>query len=325
MSQSDGAPDLTRPVLGFRSWELSYDGSLRSFARESWWRIGVNEAHCPLLNPPHQAPDHDCLCGLYALHTLMDLTDYGLSNDGLYVVGAIAAWGPMEIHETGFRTRYARMLALADAEAHHDLRLAAAEHYRVPLVPMHRLEFTARAHADPVPRQLLPVRDLWVLVIDCGRSASEDVVWGQLAEGISQLGHDLAAGGDVALVACGTDVSHCFADDGAALQWQLRHLTCGCVSANIALGVAHARSLAHVDGRGYGRVRIVVIAAEPPADPAAFAHELTEAKTSGIESYVVARMSIDELPLWLKAASAAAWVGGADVGDLADEIAMLPR
>ena len=96
------------------------------------------------------------MCGLHALH---DPADRRLALRQP-TVGAIAAWGELEVHAAGFRAEYARVIALAYgpgslAERGGRLR-QAARRYDVGLVPIAELEPEALELASPLPATALP-------------------------------------------------------------------------------------------------------------------------------------------------------------------------
>lgn len=155
------APDFIEPVLGFRTWDLRSDGFLRPYSRfgAAPWRPGVNEATCHAApashgegHREHRAPHPTCRCGLYALHSLR--TPQLLPS--LRAVGAIAAWGDLEVHHTGFRAQYACVIGLVEprrAYSTPDLLRSlkrAAERYGVPLLAERDLEASVREHATPL-------------------------------------------------------------------------------------------------------------------------------------------------------------------------------
>ncbi|WP_205698757.1 SCP2 sterol-binding domain-containing protein [Conexibacter sp. SYSU D00693] len=149
------APCFHAPVVGFRAWHLDDDGVLRAWTfRDAIWEPGVTTARC-VRAASHRPPVADCSCGLYALS---DPSDRRLRFTGDQVVGAIAAWGDLEVHRTGFRAEHACVVALAvpdrpDVELLERLERAAARH-RVALVPAARLSAEAAKHGEPLP-------DLW--------------------------------------------------------------------------------------------------------------------------------------------------------------------
>lgn len=118
-------PFLTEALPGFRAWTIDREGRLLPAAVGEPWTTGVNVAGCAH-GHGHDAPAGDCTCGLYAFHTVHR------QLAGEAHVGAIAAWGDMEVHRDGFRAGRARVLALADAPG--DRVQRAAERYGVPVL-----------------------------------------------------------------------------------------------------------------------------------------------------------------------------------------------
>ena len=152
-------PDLFEPLVGFRAWHVGTDGALVpwSAGTTGTWRPGTNEARC--LAPGakrHRAPGHRCTCGLYGL---TDSRDPRLLA-GRQAVGAIVAWGDVELHRTGFRAQYARIVALGAPHgcqpAHPERLRTAAARYGVPVVPLGRLRDVALEHGRPLEFDTLP-------------------------------------------------------------------------------------------------------------------------------------------------------------------------
>lgn len=157
-----GVPDFVEPVIGFRAWHVDDDGLLRPWTfRALPWRPGVNRAVCAR-DVRHAAPAPGCLCGLYALR---DPSDRRLRFGAGRAVGAIAAWGELEVHHTGFRAEQACVVALALPERpsaeERELLERAAERYGVPLVPAELLSAEALRHGAPLPEELLPPPVEW--------------------------------------------------------------------------------------------------------------------------------------------------------------------
>lgn len=165
MTPSD-TPDFLEPVVGYRAWRLADDGELVPWtvARAGAWVPGVNTAACHLSHfmvamgegarrtPRHRPPSPTCMCGLYALH---DAADPRIAPGGGSALGAIVAWGDLEVHATGFRAEHACVVALAlphrcGEQERVRLELAAAR-YRVPLVPQEQLVAAAHEHGAPLP------------------------------------------------------------------------------------------------------------------------------------------------------------------------------
>lgn len=87
-----------------------------------------------------------CSCGLYALTSVWDAR----LNPHVLAVGAIVAWGDIEVHFTGFRAQSAVIVGLGlpdGCDVSHQRRLVlAAQRYGVPLVPVAGLPATAGEH-----------------------------------------------------------------------------------------------------------------------------------------------------------------------------------
>jgi hypothetical protein len=195
-------------ALGFRQWRIDGDrlASANTEAGQSW-ALGLNRAACrrreyhdavsrwwpemPVLpdRDPHAAPDPGCDCGLYAFHTpvekwaatpvasvsgtalLLGTVEIAVEQD--FVVGAVAAWGRLQVHETGFRAEYAEPVVLAYSPAWTYTNVLAVQRlaalHAIECVPVDELAEAASRYADPVPKSLRPVRppihqvDLWTV------------------------------------------------------------------------------------------------------------------------------------------------------------------
>ena len=149
------APDFVEPIVGYRAWRPD-GGALAPWSAgrvgAGAWTPGVNEATCLHVGAhPGQAPPvPDCSCGLYAL---ADLGDRRL-RPAHEAVGAIVAWGDVEVHATGFRAQYAAVVALGIPErcgAEHRAELeAAAARYGVRAVAVDHLRDAALEYGRPV-------------------------------------------------------------------------------------------------------------------------------------------------------------------------------
>lgn len=153
------APDFIQAAIGYRSWHVSTHGELSSLTAAGAWRPGVNRASCHR-GLRHDAPAPDCECGLYALHRHRDR---GWMPSGTNAVhGAVAAWGDLEIHDTGFRAEFARVVALtlperARGELRRRVGLAAARHC-VPVVSPAGLREAAIEHGLELPATVTPAQ-----------------------------------------------------------------------------------------------------------------------------------------------------------------------
>ncbi len=164
-------------VIGYRSWRLK-DWALTPVTVGPPWRPGVNHARCrchdndltTMLSAMsmlrrggkaapagHSAPHEHCDCGYYAYH---DLAVARIRLSAGEVVGAIAAWGNLEVHADGFRAEYAQIVALSrpDTPERQDGFDFALQMYRVPDVPPSELAREAERHGRPLPSSARPSR-----------------------------------------------------------------------------------------------------------------------------------------------------------------------
>jgi hypothetical protein len=147
-------------VIGYRQWRLR-NGALHSMWTDDRWDGGELAARCRAAlfdeTPgPDGAPDPLCTCGVHAWHRQVPL---GASVGRELVAGAVALWGPIQVHASGMRGRCARIVALAlpltRGRKHLELAIAAGE-LGIELVPHRHLAVAAMAHGAPVPATLLP-------------------------------------------------------------------------------------------------------------------------------------------------------------------------
>lgn len=156
-------PTFSECVIGYRSWKLD-DWVLTPVSFGSPWRPGVNRAVCKAhetasvwyLDPSeqpkpktHPAPQQNCTCGLHAYHEIPEQPD---GTGAQIIVGAVAAWGNLQVHCNGFRAEYAQIVALV-ADAGLD---EIAELYGVPLVAREMLAAEAQQHGSPLPTSMRP-------------------------------------------------------------------------------------------------------------------------------------------------------------------------
>jgi hypothetical protein len=137
------APVVPGRLYGLRAWTVGGGTRLGSLAQEGSWAKGskATKARCAA-GRGHRAPDHNCGCGLYALHPTVRecqssfdkarrAAQAGGTNGDVF--GVVAAWGEVELHESGFRAEYARPHALLLPADHSDgyarrVRALAASH-----------------------------------------------------------------------------------------------------------------------------------------------------------------------------------------------------
>jgi hypothetical protein len=156
------APDFASAVAGYRAWQLAPGGFLFPLALPAAppWEPGVNRARCFAggRHHAHEAPGADCKCGLHALHNAGD----GRLKMGHPAIGAIAAWGEIEVYAEGFRAEYSSVIALVHQQSRSTGPPArireAARRYGVRLVSLSALEAEAGEFALPLPNEVLPKR-----------------------------------------------------------------------------------------------------------------------------------------------------------------------
>ena len=162
------APHVIEPIIGFRQWVVVADEMMSPLARTAWSDEPM-QAEClaqcrragGLWRLPSEhdgpAPDPECVCGIYGLFD----PELSRRRDRLSrVAGAAVMWGRLEVHETGMRAEFARIVALALPGGRHpgpDRMVARmARRIGVEAVPAHDLEAVARLHGQPVPAVLVP-------------------------------------------------------------------------------------------------------------------------------------------------------------------------
>jgi hypothetical protein len=129
---SDAEPGLPEPVVGawrgYRVWRINGDRLTGWWHTGYVWAPGSSEASCDATrwtlrgrrarHPGLAAPQHNCACGLYALEEPWDFTGYlptghfGVSSEANAVIGVVAGWGRAFRGEHGWRTQFARPVAL---------------------------------------------------------------------------------------------------------------------------------------------------------------------------------------------------------------------
>jgi len=153
------APDLIEAVVAFRAWRV-VDGALLSPFIPCRWEGPVMHAECypanrallfgrGWLTEPHDPPDPDCRCGIYAYHRPGTQPYYG---EFQWVDGVVAVWGRLEAHRDGLRAEHARVCALGRRPGAE----AIARRLGVDLVEPGDLEAAAARYGAPLPASLVP-------------------------------------------------------------------------------------------------------------------------------------------------------------------------
>lgn len=154
------APDLIEPVVGFRQWRLR-DDRLLSLAVDELWGESTLVARCRAGGHRRESPPvTGCSCGVYAWYEPCPRMASAATSD--YVAGAVVLWGAIELHVTGMRAQYCRIVALAlplSRWGKRDRVLGMARDLDVPAVPHRELRAIARRQGAPVPDELRPPRE----------------------------------------------------------------------------------------------------------------------------------------------------------------------
>ena len=156
------APDLADPVVGFRQWRLT-DGRLRSLYSGVRWHGRELRARCALRDrDSHESPANACSCGIYAYYDPCPRTASAGTRD--FVAGAVILWGRIELHATGMRAQYARVVAFerpfSRGRKQSEL-VQLAQRLNVPLVPHRQLAAVAMGRGLALDPGMRPPR-CWV-------------------------------------------------------------------------------------------------------------------------------------------------------------------
>jgi hypothetical protein len=112
------APVVPGRLYGLRCWRAGQGRRLEAPFTRQTWQAGASptRARCTA-GSGHHSPASRCGCGLYALHptAVQCQASFGAiqraaaaSVHDAEIVGIVAAWGEVELHESGFRAEYAR-------------------------------------------------------------------------------------------------------------------------------------------------------------------------------------------------------------------------
>jgi hypothetical protein len=151
-------------VVGWRYWQLSRSGLLRSVTqRGTEWEPGAI-VHARCLGGGHPAPDERCECGVHGARDLDTLREHGLclAPEAL-VVGEVALWGRVVSEEARFRGEHAvpvRLSVVRDLLAPEELpgvveRMGA---YGVPVATVDLADAVAGVSAATLGFQAMAAR-----------------------------------------------------------------------------------------------------------------------------------------------------------------------
>jgi hypothetical protein len=153
------APDFVEPVVGFRQWRLVDRVLTSPFSHEQWLRAQLR-ARCQVGgHDPTGAPAKGCSCGIYAYYDPCPRLASAATPD--FVGGVVVVWGRVEVHATGLRAEYARVVALELPLSRGRKRrnlMQVAERLGVPAVAHRELRAVAAEHGSPLQRSQRPPR-----------------------------------------------------------------------------------------------------------------------------------------------------------------------
>ena len=150
------APDLIRPVVGFRQWDLSSDGLRSPFHGDVWDRTELHASCARSRHDLADVPATECGCGVYAYYSQPPRSATATWNT---VIGAVVLWGAIELHAMGMRAEHARIVGLAlplPGWRKRQRLITIAEQLQVPAVPLRQLAAVADGHGAPMPPRLRP-------------------------------------------------------------------------------------------------------------------------------------------------------------------------
>lgn len=162
-------------VIGFRAWHLdsNTDGLVGPISKVEWpteepirsvceppvTRTGqpITESHEHPIPHHDDAPYFDCDCGIYAWNSLNGEV-WSYAAQPYAAIGAIVAWGRIQVHTGGFRAQNARVVALANPHlgsrapgiGYSALINRVALRYHVPVVPAGELDYAAEPYGQPL-------------------------------------------------------------------------------------------------------------------------------------------------------------------------------
>lgn len=129
-------------MIGYRVWLPRISNgvvTLHSIKLDQPWRRGSMKARCGWwkFHPHSNAPCDECDCGFWVMNSLTSLRHQVPDMwSPRYVVGEVAAWGNIVMHETGLRSEFAKVHTILMSDDLADIKYAkvAAQSYDVPLV-----------------------------------------------------------------------------------------------------------------------------------------------------------------------------------------------
>jgi hypothetical protein len=130
-------PLIPGPLYGLRTWRVAAENGAERLSaphRGTTWPTGGEWLEATCERAAHAAPAADCNCGIHSFHPRRSSARRVLAA-WREVPGIVAADGPTEVHEDGFRAARARPHALVLAPGRNAKQVARlAEAYDVPVI-----------------------------------------------------------------------------------------------------------------------------------------------------------------------------------------------
>lgn len=133
-------------ILGYRHFKVDRNRQELGCVQPRFgaWMPGVNQAECHARHDEmgyrqplqHTSPHEVCMCGLHGWDSMDKVDKYTLRHGEEYVAAAILGWGTVIEHTLGWRSQYARVIALADREGIAEI----AQRYGLPVIQYRYLE-----------------------------------------------------------------------------------------------------------------------------------------------------------------------------------------
>ncbi len=167
---AERAPDLAGPILGWRVWRIAVDGELVSaYTPAGWPARAPIVARCYEHPGQHEAPEEQCVCGVYACDDANAALFYA-HRSGSAVVGRTKLWGRVVEHEAGWRAERSYPESVYVPREHFeetadDVAAHLAHRYGVAVHVVEELRTVVAAPVgDPVAPRDIPMPQLpeWV-------------------------------------------------------------------------------------------------------------------------------------------------------------------
>jgi hypothetical protein len=140
------------PIVGYRFWGILKDGTLIPIGDlgHDKWTYGVNHSYCYDSECPGM---ENCECGFYAFREIPPLklwSNLEMRISG-FVMGSVIGWGKVTLHETGWRSEYAKPIALVRTWGTSNRKIKRAEKNGMRVVSYKNLEKITSEHGDQLP------------------------------------------------------------------------------------------------------------------------------------------------------------------------------